>query len=672
MPLVTGKVTVEIEGKVDDLLKDLKQIDKGLDNLSKKAKANRDAFNKSFQSSGLSIKSATSSWTEFRSAYSSVMDVVRVGQQIWGATAAKTIEFADAVNSLSQVTGAGAEETSRLLNVLDDYGISATQAMAATKTLNKNGLMLTTETLAKLSDQYRKLGTQQEKNAFALKNLGKNYTSYLDVLEKGGDAIRDQSDAVNENLILNQKQIDAAKRYQIAQDQMNDSALGWGNIVGNILIPAGQTLLSSWAAFGNALDIMKEKHVNFFTAFKEASIAVKAEQDALLLVTDAAGDAEGATEDLASAEDILKTATQRLTSEFTGLLGNMFTIQKENDKLTEDMDKLAKKEQELLDKRGNIAYQLASLTNKEKAAGEGYTESKEKLEDYIARIDELTRARMQAQAEADNLAGQDQKGSERYQQLILDIKGYDKELKTLDASKTKLATTQKGMNQDYEKWLDLTKESLDITNELSEIEAEKAKNTELLVEAGKKRIFDLTQQRLAADGVVDSGEFEYLQNLAVQTGLLSRAAADQAIIESKKADQYVQNYQRVHPLMANDLSVMQQMMALSGNVVQFGVNYTSNMPGSVPRPPLVNRPSTNQSDPSTRDSGGSGIAGTPYLIGTGAQPEMFIPNTNGTFIPNASKLGSVYNIVINNPKKEAAENSIRTALKKLSFVGVAA
>ena len=75
-----------------------------------------------------------------------------------------------------------------------------------------------------------------------------------------------------------------------------------------------------------------------------------------------------------------------------------------------------------------------------------------------------------------------------------------------------------------------------------------------------------------------------------------------------------------------------------------------------------------------RDSGGTGIAGTPYMIGTGAQPEIFIPNTNGTFIPNADKKigGTVYNIVINNPKKETAENSIRSALKNLSYTGAAA
>jgi len=37
--------------------------------------------------------------------------------------------------------------------------------------------------------------------------------------------------------------------------------------------------------------------------------------------------------------------------------------------------------------------------------------------------------------------------------------------------------------------------------------------------------------------------------------------------------------------------------------------------------------------PGSRDSGGQGIAGLPYLIGVGAQPELFVPETNGQFFP---------------------------------------
>lgn len=36
----------------------------------------------------------------------------------------------------------------------------------------------------------------------------------------------------------------------------------------------------------------------------------------------------------------------------------------------------------------------------------------------------------------------------------------------------------------------------------------------------------------------------------------------------------------------------------------------------------------------SRDSGGEGLPGVPYLIGRGAQPELFVPSTPGTFYPN--------------------------------------
>lgn len=90
----------------------------------------------------------------------------------------------------------------------------------------------------------------------------------------------------------------------------------------------------------------------------------------------------------------------------------------------------------------------------------------------------------------------------------------------------------------------------------------------------------------------------------------------------------------------------------------------NNLPGSSNRPPR----------PSSRDSGGMGFAGQPYAIGTGAQPELFVPSTNGHFTPNAGggSGGDIYNIVVNNPKKESTEQSVRRALKSISYTGAVA
>jgi hypothetical protein len=214
--------------------------------------------------------------------------------------------------------------------------------------------------------------------------------------------------------------------------------------------------------------------------------------------------------------------------------------------------------------------------------------------------------------------------------------------------------------------------------------------------ASNQRVFDLAQEKLAADGVISTGEFNYLQDLAVAKGLVTRAAADQAKAENQQADDLVRNFSMTQPKMDAALYTMQQIAGYDGHIVQFGVNFTTSGAsmnaalagmGGTSNPAGYNPPASTYhpiswnvlagggglANPAPRDSGGSGMAGTPYMIGTGAQPEMFIPHTNGTFIPNADKKGwgSTYNVVINNPVPEKSENSIRRELKKLSYMGVA-
>jgi len=69
--------------------------------------------------------------------------------------------------------------------------------------------------------------------------------------------------------------------------------------------------------------------------------------------------------------------------------------------------------------------------------------------------------------------------------------------------------------------------------------------------------------------------------------------------------------------------------------------------------------------PFIRDSGGDGVAGRPYMIGTGAQPEMFVPNTAGTFIPNADQLGGKNSFEFNIDARDAgAEARIMDMINK--------
>lgn len=236
--------------------------------------------------------------------------------------------------------------------------------------------------------------------------------------------------------------------------------------------------------------------------------------------------------------------------------------------------------------------------------------------------------------------------------------------------------------------IDYQQKLIEIDQQLAEVQQQRADAAQQNKDQTQKRIFDMVQEKMAADGIIDTNEYEYLQNLAVAKGLITRAAADQAMAENKQADELVRNFSMTQPRMDQSLTTMKQIAAYDGKIVQFGVNFTTSgdmygalagMGGTVnpggysstytPYAPVSVGGPTGTSN---RDSGGSGVAGRPYMIGTGAQPELFVPSTNGAFYPNANSMGATYNVVIYNPKKETAEDSIRKNLKSLSFTGAIA
>jgi hypothetical protein len=66
----------------------------------------------------------------------------------------------------------------------------------------------------------------------------------------------------------------------------------------------------------------------------------------------------------------------------------------------------------------------------------------------------------------------------------------------------------------------------------------------------------------------------------------------------------------------------------------------------------------------TMDKGGRGVAGQPYMIGRGAQPEVFIPDSAGTFIPNADQMGgTTFNITVD-ARDAGAEARIRDMINQ--------
>jgi hypothetical protein len=611
MPLVSPNDGIDIPftSNADQVVAESKRVLDSLDRVKAGVKHNGQLLEQQAAREQAAIKKSTMSWTDFRSAYQTVLDVVRVGQQVFNATIKQHIEYADRVRQISTLSGESAESTSRFIQVLDDYKISAADALTATKALTKEGHTPSIETLAQLSDQYLALSSEQERNEFVLKNLGKGGLQWVEVLNKGSDAIREQGDAVADNLILNQKMLDDARRAEVAMDN-------WADAVEEVKTVFAVHLLPVLTDSADGILWLTKTTLLFFDAVKSGTVAefslvdalrqtreeIEGSEDAMLDSADAADGLTNSNEDLTDSSEDVEKAAKALSNAYEGLLSTMFAINDEQDSYQEKVAELTKESEDLVAEKDRLTLAMW----KEKEAGKLTNDEYDK---YIQNMAEIT-----------------EKQEENAQAIT-------------DAA------------SDHEK-------------------------------AAKQRVYDLAQERFAADGVIDSGEFEYLQQIAVQKGLVSKAAADQAIAESQAADELIANFQKTQPVMNDAYATMMQIAAMDGRIVNFGVNFTqSGNPYSGGGNGLgVAGVGVGGSSPGSggsrqqmrrRDSGGWGRAGEPYLIGTGAQPEMFIPETNGRFVPNADKAmgGSDITIIVHNPRRETAENSIRRELKYLSQSG---
>lgn len=160
-----------------------------------------------------------------------------------------TMEYAESVRDLSLISGQSAEETSRFLQVLDDFQLGAEDAEAATRKLTQNGLVPNVATLAQLSDQYLAINDAQERNEFIIKNLGRSGLQWVNVLQQGSDKILQLNDSVNKNLILTDEQVQKTEEYRLAVDNLSDSWEAAKIAVGTDAIPF---LVSALDAFDNS------------------------------------------------------------------------------------------------------------------------------------------------------------------------------------------------------------------------------------------------------------------------------------------------------------------------------------------------------------------------------------------------------------------------------------
>lgn len=284
-----------------------------------------------------------------------------------------TQEYAEAVRDQMLLSGQSAEASSRFLQVLDDYQLSADDAKLATRALTKEGLAPTVDTLIQLSTEYNKLATAEERNAFVQKNLGRSGQEWLNLLNQGPDAIRAMNDAVSESLILNEEEIQSMEEYRLAVDQLNDAWMGVQVTVGTAVIPMMTNLLNTIEDDTAAIKDHNSVTELLGIYYKYLSVPLgglpllfRKQKEAQDEVTESGKNLNQTIDDTKEQEKELAQVADNLKAALSG-------------DLLQAYENYGDKTQELKDEAADLAKQMRDLAKHGKGNSEAYKELTEKM-----------------------------------------------------------------------------------------------------------------------------------------------------------------------------------------------------------------------------------------------------------------------------------------------------
>lgn len=290
-------------------------------------------------------------------------------------------EYDQTVFGIMTTTGATADQTSRLVQVLDDAGIQVDVVKKALKEMSKDGTEPSIEDMAKLSDEFLALNTGAERGQFLLDKFGKSGQDMSRAMVLGGDAIRKMSNDMSGGLILTEKNIQASEDYRKRMDELDDSVMGLKVSIGNGLIPVLTDLLSnakSDAMFqlGEDMGLTSRQAREFARTIKEigensdsATVSYTAWAESLRTVVTPL---EETTDAIAAQEEALKVASEA-NMNYLSVVGEVTDRQRDYTSEISDINK----------ERGEVEGDI------QKALAQGWWEGSDKIQGYRDKLREL-------------------------------------------------------------------------------------------------------------------------------------------------------------------------------------------------------------------------------------------------------------------------------------------
>jgi len=170
------------------------------------------------------------------------------------ATIGSYVQYGQQVRELSTNLGISTEETSRLIQVSDDFKISVEEVRTSLQLAAKNGFEPSVENLAKLADRLQAMESPTERAAELSKIFGRNWAILNPLLAEGGDALRANAASIEDNLILSAESVAKTREWELALDEWQDRVEAAKIGVGSFLVEG----LLPWFHIAEAMPVLIE------------------------------------------------------------------------------------------------------------------------------------------------------------------------------------------------------------------------------------------------------------------------------------------------------------------------------------------------------------------------------------------------------------------------------
>lgn len=642
-----AEVEIKVTAEVAQANAELKKLDQSLVGVDKAAKENKLSMTDLKSSVDMAIG-------VFKGMYAAVKSVID-----------PVVDYAKEVRDLGRTIGATSEESSKLIQAADDVGVSAGTLQAALQAAIRKGVEPTVEGIAALAEEYNRIQDPIARTKFLMDNFGRSGAALAPLMEQGAAGIRAAGEAAEDaGLVMGGAAVQAARDYEIALDDVEDSALALKIRLAQDLLPAVVDLFDGMTdqmqltrVWNEAQELgivttndWAEAHHAMASGFLTAGQVVERLTDEIKAYKAGLEEADPAVQNLRlaneAAAEVAETYTNQLSSQ-TQWLADLVPALSDAEAATKAAARAQREHAQDMILAAGLAGTLTAAQNDYQAVLAETTPEMKRLTDEIAKYEaaqgttwtvttdatasmaEYELAQIRAAEAAVKLA--EYTGDNRKEFLELQVAA-----ETANEKVSKLGE-QMGISTVFT--ADYTTRLAENNAELAELKLKNEEAAAALQKTSSEFVYNQLQAGLTTEmqmklanelGLLDDAS--YLAASALQTLSLAQQAGQLSAEGYYKSALDLRD--TINSLQSRDIEInistfYHEYRQQSGTAAgPHEGDYGAAGEGAYNGPPAATPPNT---DRDQRASGGPVSAGHPYLVGEQG-PEMFLPAGNGSIL----------------------------------------